>query len=88
MIKHFSITRRQLVYIVLIAVIAVAVAPTFAQSSTPTLTFNIDPFFDAMNDYLPMFMGIFAIAAAIAGAAALVRMVLGAIVEAFSGRFG
>lgn len=79
--------RRYLVMIVLVAMLMMVV-PGFAQTTTPTLDFDIDPFFTAMNDYLPMFMGIFAVAAAIAGAAALVRMVLGSIVDAFSGRFG
>lgn len=56
----------------------------FAQS-TPTITFDLTPFFDSLNSYLPIFIGLFGIVGGIAGAMALARYVIGAVVRAFSG---
>lgn len=56
----------------------------FAQS-TPTITFDLSPFFDSLNSYLPIFIGLFGIVGGIAGAMALARYVIGAVVRAFSG---
>lgn len=85
---QFAVNRRVMVVAAMVALMVVAVAPSFAQTTTaPTLDFDVSPLFESMNTYLPMFMGVFAIAAAIAGSAALVRMILSAIVDAFSGRF-
>lgn len=58
------------------------VAPSYAQS---TLTFDLTPFFDSLNVYLPIFIGLFAIVGGIAGAMALARYVINAIVSAFKG---
>lgn len=60
------------------------VAPaTFAQSDT--ITFDLSPFFTSLNQYLPIFIGMFAIIGGIAGAMALARFVIGAVVNAFRG---
>lgn len=63
-------------------VLALAPANTFAQS---TIEFDLAPFFDSLNTYLPIFIGLFAIVGGIAGAMALARYVIGAVVRAFSG---
>jgi hypothetical protein len=62
-----------------------SVAPTYAQETTPTLTFDLTPFFDSLNTYLPIFIGLFAIVGGIAGAMALARYVINAVVNAFKG---
>ena len=54
-------------------------------ASTPTLEFDLTPFFDSLNAYLPIFIGLFAIVGGIAGAMALARYVVSAVVRAFSG---
>lgn len=58
------------------------VAPTYAQT---TLEFDLTPFFDSLNTYLPIFIGLFAIVGGIAGAMALARYVINAVVNAFKG---
>jgi hypothetical protein len=58
------------------------VAPAYAQT---TLEFDLTPFFDSLNTYLPIFIGLFAIVGGIAGAMALARYVINAIVNAFKG---
>lgn len=72
-----------------VLVTAAAMAPsgfTSAQESPGVvLDFNLDPFFAALNQYLPIFIGLFAIIGGIAGAMALARYVIGAVVRAFSG---
>jgi hypothetical protein len=59
--------------------------PAFAQETTPSLSFDLTPFFDSLNTYLPIFIGIFAIVGGIAGAMALAKMVINAVVNAFKG---
>jgi hypothetical protein len=51
-----------------------------------SLSFDLQPFFDSLNQYLPVFIGLFAIIGGISGAMALSRYVINAIVDAFSGR--
>ena len=63
-------------------IVALAPANTFAQSQ---LEFDLSPFFDSLNTYLPIFIGLFAIVGGIAGAMALARYVINAIVNAFKG---
>jgi len=58
------------------------VAPAYAQT---TLDFDLTPFFESLNIYLPIFIGLFAIVGGIAGAMALARYVINAIVSAFKG---
>lgn len=58
------------------------VTPTYAQT---TLEFDLTPFFDSLNTYLPIFIGLFAIVGGIAGAMALARYVINAVVNAFKG---
>jgi hypothetical protein len=58
------------------------VAPAYAQT---TLDFDLTPFFDSLNVYLPIFIGLFAIVGGIAGAIALARYVINAVVDAFKG---
>ena len=67
----------------MLAVLAFSVAPSFAQSDT--ISFDLAPFFESLNTYLPIFIGLFAVIGGIAGAMALARYVIGAVVRAFSG---
>ena len=50
-----------------------------------SIDFDLQPFFDSLNVYLPIFIGLFAIVGGIAGAMALAKYVIGAIVDAFRG---
>ncbi len=50
-----------------------------------SIDFDLTPFFDSLNTYLPIFIGLFAVIGGIAGAMALARYVIGAVVKAFSG---
>ena len=60
------------------------IAPAaYAQSTT--IQFDLSPFFTSLNQYLPIFIGLFAIVGGIAGAMALARFVIGAVVNAFRG---
>ena len=68
-------------FVVMVAAFA-PVAPTYAQT---TLEFDLSPFFDQLNVYLPIFIGLFAIVGGIAGAIALARYVINAVVDAFKG---
>lgn len=56
----------------------------FAQSA-PSISFDMQPFFDSLNQYLPIFISLFGIIGGIAGAMALARYIIGAVVRAFSG---
>jgi len=56
---------------------------TYAQSDT--IDFDLAPFFESLNVYLPIFIGLFAVIGGIAGAMALAKFVIGAVVKAFSG---
>jgi hypothetical protein len=51
-----------------------------------SLAIDLSPFFTAMNDYIPTFLSVFGIVGAIAGAMALSRTIVSAVVGAFSGR--
>ena len=51
-----------------------------------SLDLDLSPFFDQLNIYLPVFLGLFAIIGAIGGAIALSKMIIGAVVNAFSGK--
>ena len=51
-----------------------------------SLDIDLSPFFTQLNIYLPVFLGLFAIVGAIGGAIALSKMIIGAIVNAFSGK--
>ncbi len=57
---------------------------TFAQSTT--IDFDLQPFFDSLNQYLPIFIGLFALIGGIAGAMAISKYIIGAVVDAFSGK--
>lgn len=88
--SQFSATirsRRFITVAMLMVAVFVMVSPSFAQTA-PTLEFDVTPLFDAMNDYIPLFMTVLGIAGGIAAASALVSMVLRQIVNAFSGRMG
>lgn len=50
-----------------------------------SLEFDLQPFFDSLNTYLPIFIGLFAIVGGIAGAIALARYVINAVIGAFQG---
>jgi hypothetical protein len=64
-------------------VFALSGGSAFAQSDT--IEFDLSPFFTSLNQYLPIFIGLFAVIGGIAGAMALARYVIGAVVRAFSG---
>lgn len=57
---------------------------SFAQSSQ--IDFDLQPFFDSLNQYLPIFIGLFALIGGIAGAMAISKYIIGAVVDAFSGK--
>lgn len=82
---HLARNRRQLTTIFAIIVAFTLAIPAFAQDA-PTLEFDLTPFFDSLNQYLPIFIGLFAIVGGIAGAMALSKFIIGQIVAAFSGR--
>lgn len=69
----------------LAAFIFASTGSVFAQSSTPTINFDLTPFFDSLNVYLPIFITLFGVIGGIAGAMALARYIIGAVVRAFSG---
>lgn len=50
-----------------------------------SVAFDLQPFFDSLNNYLPTFVGLFAIVGGVAGAMALAKYVIGSLVTAFSG---
>ena len=68
------------------AVLTTLLMPQSAALASVTLDFDLDPFFVALNTYLPIFIGLFAIVGGIAGAMALANFVIGKVVDAFSGR--
>lgn len=63
---------------------ATAASPASAQSDT-SIEFDMQPFFDSLNDWLPTFISIFAIVGGIIGAMALARYIIGMVVQAFRG---
>ena len=68
------------------ALLAFPTVVAFAQTDpAPTIDFDLTPFFTSLNTYLPIFMALFAVIGGIAGAMALSRYIIGAIVRAFSG---
>ena len=77
-----GLNRNTIIAIAMIALLSVG-APSFASGET--ITFDLAPFFTSLNQYLPIFIGLFAIVGGIAGAMALARYVIGAVVRAFSG---
>jgi hypothetical protein len=50
-----------------------------------SIEWDLTPFFDSLNTYLPIFIGLFAVVGGIAGAMALSKFVIGSIVNAFKG---
>jgi hypothetical protein len=50
-----------------------------------SIEWDLTPFFDSLNTYLPLFIGLFAVIGGIAGAMALSKFVIGAVVDAFKG---
>jgi hypothetical protein len=50
-----------------------------------SIEWDLTPFFDSLNTYLPVFIGLFAVVGGIAGAMALAKFVIGSIVQAFRG---
>lgn len=85
MLKIVKRRRRTLVLTFVFALMLTMAFPAFAQDA-PTITFDLTPFFDSLNQYLPIFIGLFAIIGGIAGAMALAQFVIGKVVDAFSGR--
>lgn len=51
-----------------------------------SIDLDLTPFFDSMNQYLPIFMGVFGIIGGIIAALAFSRYIVGLISNALSGR--
>ncbi len=68
-----------------LALSAVSFAGDAVYAQSDTIQFNLAPFFESLNVYLPIFIGLFAVIGGIAGAMALAKFVIGAVVKAFSG---
>lgn len=76
----------RLMVIVSALMASLLVAPAaFGQS---TITFDVTPFFDSLNQWLPTFVGIFAIIGGIIAALGFSRYIIGTIVDALSGKGG
>lgn len=58
-------------------------AGVFAQSTTITL--DMQPFFDSLNNYLPTFVQIFGLIGGIAAAIGFARFIIGSVVNALRG---
>lgn len=71
-------------WMILVLVLAIAVAPSFAQ--TATIDINTDDFINQINNWLPMAITIAAIGVGIAGGFKLAQFVGRMIVNAFDGR--
>jgi len=59
--------------------------PRAMAQSDITLDFDLSPLFDAINQYLPVFLTVFGIVGGIAAAMVLSRFVVNAVINAFSG---
>lgn len=75
----------QVLLVGMLMLFAVPAALAQGDPEPVTLDFDLTPFFDALNTYLPIFIGLFAIVGGIAGAIALARFVINAVVNAFRG---
>ena len=78
--------RQRIVLAACTALVLTMALPTFAQETAPTIDFDLAPFFTSLNQYLPIFIGLFAVIGGIAGAMALASFVIGKVVDAFSGK--
>lgn len=75
-----------LVALVVSAFLAYAPAQAHAQSfSFDFSSIDLQPFFDGLAVWLPLFIGIFGFVGAIVGAMALARMLINAVINAFRG---
>lgn len=80
-------------YFVFVAVMAVMALPAMAQTATPepttaaiSLAIDVNPLFDSIETYIPMFFAIFAIPGGIAIAIVLVRFIINTVKGAFEGK--
>lgn len=76
--------RKFTLLVMVVVVMAVAVTPAFAQTST--ILVDTDQFIGAINSWLPMALSIMAIGVGIAGAFALAKFVGNMIIGALSGK--
>lgn len=67
------------------ATVAVSLVMPDQVASAQSFDVDLQPFFDNLNIYLPLFISIFAIVGGIAGAIALAKLVINAIVKTFQG---
>lgn len=84
--RNVSMKKHVLRYALLLLVMAIAVAPIFAQSDT--ITVDTGMFIGAINNWLGMAMSIIAIGVGISGAFALAVFVGNMIVGALRGNMG
>lgn len=86
--SFLSSHKRSLMLISVFALTMVAmVAPAAAQTAEPVaLNIDLNPLFDNINTYIPVFFGIFAIPGGIAIAIVLVRFIINAVRGAFEGK--
>lgn len=82
--------RRTLIVLAVLAMaLAAMTAVSFAQTpEPPTINLDVGPLFDSMNNYIPVFLLIFAIPGGIAIAIAVVKMLINAVQNAFKGASG
>lgn len=59
-----------------------ALAPVLASIS---LDIDLQPFFDALNDYLPIFISVFAVIGGLVAAMGFARYIVNAFISAFNG---
>lgn len=81
---------RVVLFILVAAVLLVAVAPVGAQAPLPllgqlSLDLDLTPLWESINTYFPLFLGVVAIGGGIAIAIALARFVINAVLSAFKG---
>lgn len=79
------LTRRVMLFALLLMVFALSVAPAFAQEEL-SLEISLDPFISSINNFLPTALLIVGFAFGIAAAFALAQYVGNALLNAFRGR--
>ena len=61
-------------------------SPAFASGTT--INFDLEPFFTSLNEYLPVFIGLFGLIAGIVAAMGFAKYIMGVISNALSGKGG
>lgn len=82
-----SVRRKTAIKIGLAALgLAAMLMPEVANAQSLTLDIDVQPLFDAINNYIPVFFGLLSIAGGITIALLIARFIINAISDAFSGR--